>query len=49
MWIPGLECEYQLSRSELDTLIEADIVNTVDELAATIDAAGCQKLKWTSR
>jgi molecular chaperone DnaK len=41
MWIPGLECEYQISRSELDGLIETDVAQTVDELAATIAAAGC--------
>jgi actin-like ATPase involved in cell morphogenesis len=41
LWIPGLECEYQISRRELDELIEADVAQTVDELAATIAAAGC--------
>ena len=41
LWIPGLECEYQISRRELDELIEADVAQTVDELAATIAAASC--------
>jgi Ethanolamine utilization protein EutJ (predicted chaperonin) len=41
LWIPGLECDYQLSRAELDALIEADVAQTVDELAATIAAADC--------
>ena len=41
LWIPGLECEYQLNRRELDELIETDVAQTVDELAATIAAAGC--------
>ncbi len=40
LWIPGLQCDYQLSRRELDELIEADVAQTVDELAATIAAAG---------
>ncbi len=39
LWIPGLECDYQLSRRELDRLIEADVQRTLDELALTIAAA----------
>jgi molecular chaperone DnaK len=39
LWVPGLECDVQLTRAELDDLIRSDVAATVDILAQTIAAA----------
>ena len=36
LWIPGLECEMQLSRSELDKLISADVETCTDILLTAL-------------
>jgi actin-like ATPase involved in cell morphogenesis len=42
LWVPGIEREVQITRSDLEELIEAEVDTTIDVVVEAISAAGIQ-------